>query len=400
MESGLIVSDVFSSASGQSDSKLRSAAPLSEYNNISLLPYVRATWRGRWTILGFSVVGLLVGVSLAYAIRPKYDAVVRFLPPEQKALSALSLLPGASTATGDHYLGLVKSRTVADDVIASQHLIDYFHAKRPSEARRRLEAISKIVTDKDQFITVTVRAPEPQTAMNIANEYVSALYRLNHSISLAGAEHRWEYYEVPLDEEKNKLAAAEEDLKRAQQQTGTMLPEAQVRSGIEAVVEVGQEITSSEAQLAALRTGTTDQNPDVVRLNSRIASLKEEKARKEQEAGSAHTPLGANARMPELTLEIARRVREVRFHETLFGILSKQYENARLDESYSAPVEVVDRAVLPDHKSWPPRTIVMFLGLLIGGLIGLMWTLMQAARIPRRMRHCLSLISLESKTDA
>ncbi len=265
------------SASGQSENNFSPADPQNEYGTITLLPWARAMWSGRRIVALFSLAGLLVGIVLAFVIKPKYDAVVRFLPPEKKAISAISLLPGSATGSGDHYLGLVKSRTVADDVIASQHLMNYFHAKRPSEARKRLEAMSKIVTDKDQFITVTVRASEPNTAMNIANEYVDALYRLNYSISVAEAKHRWEYYEAPLEEEKNKLAAAEEDLKRVQQQTGTMLPEAQVRSGIAALVQLAQEIANSEAQLAALRTGSTDQNPDVVHLNAQIASLKEKK---------------------------------------------------------------------------------------------------------------------------
>jgi tyrosine-protein kinase Etk/Wzc len=393
------VSNQSPSASGQLNA-VTAPHGETEYSTIDLLQYARATWRGRYAILGFSLAGLVLGGIAAYNIRPKYDAVVRFLPPEQKSsLSALSLVSGSgsSTGQGDHYLGLVKSRTVADDVIARQHLVDYFHAKKLSQARIRLDAISKIVTDKNQFITVTVRAAEPETAMNIANEYVDALYRLNHSIALAEAEHRWEYYEAPLEEEKNKLAAAEEDLKRAQQQTGMMFPEAQVHSGIAAVIELRQSIASSEAQLAALQTGTTDQNPDVVRLKSEIASLNAEKARLEQEAGGAQASFTANPRMPELTLEIERKVREVKFHETLFEVLSKQYENARVDESYSPPIEVVDRAVLPDQKSWPPHMILMLLGLLLGGLLGLTRAWLHAAGIPRRIKEFLALATAESK---
>jgi len=75
--------------------------------------------------------------------------------------------------------------------------------------------------------------------------------------------------------------------------------------------------------------------------------------------------------MPELTLEVERLTREVKFHEALFQILSRQYENARVDESYSAPVELVDRAVLPDEKSWPSRRLFAMVGLLAGTLAGM-----------------------------
>jgi tyrosine-protein kinase Etk/Wzc len=379
---------------------VRSDDDASEYSTVDLLRYARATWRGKRAILGFSLAGLVIGAIAAYTIRPEYDAVVRFLPPEQKSISALSLLPGSSsTGKGDHYLGLVKSRTVADDVIAHQHLVAYFHAKRLSEARSRLNAMSKIVTDKDQFITVTVRTTEPETSVNIANEYVNALYRLNHSIALAEAEHRWEYYEAPLEEEKDKLAAAEDDLKRAQQQTGMIFPDAQVRSGIPALIELKQEIGSGEAQLSSLLTGSTEQNPDVIRLRAQIASLNEEKARLEQEVGGTRASFVSNPRTPELVLEIARREREVKFHETLFEILSKQYENARVDESYSPPVEVVDRAVLPDRKDWPPRMILMLLGMVFGTLFGLTRAWLHAAGIPSRMKEFLVLATGESEAN-
>ena len=175
-----------------------------EYRTINLLGFVQTVWRRKKTIFAFSLGGLIIAAVAAYTISPAYDATVRFLPPETKEISPLSLLP--SKNQGDHYLGLVSSRTVQDDVIEHQHLKEYFHAKNASEARRELSSLSKIVVDKDQFVTVTVRAREPQTAVNIANEYLNALYRLSNQIAVSEAKHRWEFYEVPLEEEKNKLA--------------------------------------------------------------------------------------------------------------------------------------------------------------------------------------------------
>ena len=364
-----------------------------DYHTVNLLRYWLALKRAKGKIAIFAIVGLVVGTVAALAIHPRYDAMVRFLPPPPKQTSPLSLF--ASNNQGDHYLGLVSSRTVADDVIEHQHLKEYFHAKNDSQARQSLSAISTIVVDKDQFVTVKVRANDPQTATDIANEYVNALYRLDHSLAVVESQHRREFFEGPLEQEKNRLAEAEEVLKRGQQKTGIVLPEAQVRLGVGAIADLKQEITTREAQLAALRTGGTEQNPQVIQLESQIASLQGEVARLQGQNGGAGTS-SSTAKMPELTMEVEREAREVKYHETLFEILSRQYENARLEEAYTPAIELVDRAVLPDQKAWPPRKLFALGGLAGGGFLGLIYTLIAATDQPNRWRKVLS----QSETDA
>ena len=55
-----------------------------------------------------------------------------------------------------------------------------------------------------------------------------------------------------------------------------------------------------------------------------------------------------------------RKLRDVKYHETLLELLARQYEAAYIDEAKSAPViQIVDRAVVPDTKSWPPRVLLV-----------------------------------------
>lgn len=66
------------------------------------------------------------------------------------------------------------------------------------------------------------------------------------------------------------------------------------------------------------------------------------------------------AKVPELALEYVRKQREVKYHETLFELLAKQYESFRLDESHDAPIlQVVDRAIIPDKKSGPHGVLLI-----------------------------------------
>ncbi|HEX4155623.1 MAG TPA: Wzz/FepE/Etk N-terminal domain-containing protein [Acidobacteriaceae bacterium] len=357
-----------------------------EYRVIHLQKYLFLLWHRKYAVLLCALGGLVLGAAIAFVMHPMYDATVRLMPPTPKPDALSILLPERNP--GDQYLGLISSRTVADDVIAHQHLADYFHTTKPSRLRSLLHSMAKISVDKDQFVTVRVRAKEPETALRIANEFPAALYRLNDAITLSEAEHQLRYFEGPLEQEKDQLSEAEEQLKEAQQKTGMVQPETQVRLGVGAIADLKQQLAARQEQLAGLETGRTSQNPQVVTLRSQIASLNTQIHDLEAQTGGAGTPAAA-AKLPELTLEVERKQREVIYHQTLFDILSKQYENARVGESYSPPVELVDGAVLPDQKSWPPRKLFALVGLLVGGLFGVLYVLLTSMHLSQRVARTL-----------
>jgi len=342
----------------------------SEYRIIDLGKAVRLLWSKRAFLVACTLLSAVLGYGVSYLFHPAYDATVRLMPPNSHSSSLLIAL-SPSRNEGDLYLGLLNSRTVADDVIEHQHLADYFKTTKPSQLRGRLAGMAKISLDEDQFVTIVVRANEPETAMRVANAYPEALSRLNHAVALSQAAHRWEFVEGPLEIEKNKLADAEDQLTAAQEKTGVVLPETQVQLGLSAIASLKQQLAARNEELAGLETGSTDQNPKVIVLKSQIASLSGQIERLQAQNGGV-AGSAAQAKMPELTLEIGRLTREVKYHQTLLEVLQKQYENAHIEDSYSPPVELVDKAVLPDQKSYPSRRLFAMTGFLAGFPLGLL----------------------------
>jgi tyrosine-protein kinase Etk/Wzc len=87
--------------------------------------------------------------------------------------------------------------------------------------------------------------------------------------------------------------------------------------------------------------------------------------------GTLELPTG---RLPEASLKYIRAVRELKYHETLFEVLSRQYEAARLDEAKSAAlIQIVDRAVTPERKTWPPRTLLISITVFATVLVFAFW---------------------------
>lgn len=182
----------------------------------------------------------------------------------------------------------------------------------------------------------------------MANAYLDALREQNGRLALSDASQRRLFFQEQLEREKNALADAEVDLKKTQEQTGLIAPVGQAQMEIEATAQLRAQIASDEVSLESMKQGATEQNPQVVRLQTEIAGLQGQLKKMQsdpsrREPGTVQLP---TAKVLELALEYVRKQREVKYHEALFEMLAKQYEGARLDESREAPLlQVIDRAV-------------------------------------------------------
>jgi len=83
--------------------------------------------------------------------------------------------------------------------------------------------------------------------------------------------------------------------------------------------------------------------------------------------------------VPEAGLEYGRKLRDVKYYETIFDILARQFEIAKLDEAKEgALIQVVDPAIPPDRRSFPKRTLIVIGSCAAGFLIGVFVALIQA----------------------
>jgi uncharacterized protein involved in exopolysaccharide biosynthesis len=111
-----------------------------------------------------------------------------------------------------------------------------------------------------------------------------------------------------------------------------------------------------------------------VELKSQIGSL-EAQLHRLQSQTTPESNKGSNSALPAKTLEVERKAREVKFHETLFDVLAKEAESAKLTDSYTPSIELVDKGVLADEKSWPSRRGFAEVGLICGLVLSLLLVL-------------------------
>jgi uncharacterized protein involved in exopolysaccharide biosynthesis len=84
--------------------------------------------------------------------------------------------------------------------------------------------------------------------------------------------------------------------------------------------------------------------------------------------------------VPAASLEYLRRMRDVRYQETLFEFMTRQYEMARVDEAKQGQmIQVVDPALVPERRSWPPRTLLTLLAFILAAIVASSWVILQSA---------------------
>lgn len=362
---------------------------------------MRLLLAGRKLILAGILVGGVLAAVGVLLLKPTYTATATFLPPNSTSsnssalLSQLGALSGGGLGGGSAlgaiggikdptliYIGILESRSVADDLIRQFDLQKIYKTKKMSSTEKALANHTKFVPGKDTLVKVNVEDHDPKRAADMANAYLAALSKQNDRLALTEAAQRRAFFERQLETQKNQLADAEVDLAKTEEQTGMIHPSGQAQLQMLTIAQTRAAISSREIELEAMSQGATEQNPEMVRLRSEIVGLKAQLAQLENSSakGSPGNIEVPTSRVPQLTLDYVRREREVKYHETLYELLLRQFESAKLDESRSAPMmQVVDSAVLPDTKSGPPRTLLTLLAAMLGGLLVAAWILGRAS---------------------
>lgn len=351
--------------------------PLSETRpaviTFNLMPLVVRIVKGRRTIVLSAVVCALLGAALSFLIKPWYRAETQFLPPKQDLSAAPSFsFFSAGSDMSDLYLGMLRSRTVVDDVIDHVNLMQVYKARMRDNARAQLAANSTFSVEKNSIITVAVKASTPELAAQIANAYTNALYRLNGEMASSGSAFRTEFLEKQLQFQRQELTQADVALKQTEERSGVVLPAGEAQANISSTAQLQNEINLQESHLAALLVSETEQNPEVQQTETSLAKLRSAlSARRSSEQGSG---LASNAKLPALTLENEERTREVKLREAAYAALAAQYEKTRAAALDPGPqLQIISPAIPPEQKAGPPRRLLVMGGFFLGGLLALIY---------------------------
>ena len=347
-------------------------------------------WKHRRLLAKVGALSLVASLGLAFAIPKQYKSSTSIMPPDQQnssamMLAALAAHSGSLGALGSLAGGLIGGHSSSDLFIdllhsgsVSGHLIDRFNLQHVYHKRYRIDTAkhlahcTKIIEDKKSgVITIEVEDTDRARARDLAQGYLDELNNLVQRTNTSAAHRQRVFIEQRLQKVQADLEQAQLDLSEFSSKNSTIDIKEQTRAMVDAGARVQAELMLEQSGLESLRQIYGDGNVRVRETEARIASLKAELAKMTGSsaplaAEEPHERRTASAdaakqdalypplrQLPRLAVPYADLYRRVRVQETLYELLTQQYEMARIEEAKDVPaVSVIDSPGLP--KRSPP----------------------------------------------
>jgi len=351
-------------------------------DEISLLDLLVVLAKYKLLILGLPFVVAVIAAGYSLTLPNIYTANTKILPPQQGQSTASAMLAqlggiaglvgGAGKNPNDVYIAMLKSRAVADNMIQRFGLMKLWgiDIKHPSDAYNVLAGVTKITSEKDGTITIEVDDKDPKRAAELANAYIDELVKFTSVLAVTEASQRRLFFERQFAVAKDNLSNAEAAARQALQTGGLVKVDDQGRAMVEVTARLRGQITVKEVQIGAMRTFAADRNPDLQLAQQELESMKRELAKMEGAGGAKATANGLNGQ----GTDSLRLLRDVKYHEVIFDLLAKQYELAKIDEAKdSSVIQVMDKAIEPDRKSKPKRSLIVQSYALAALFICILW---------------------------
>jgi len=347
-------------------------------------------------ILGVTAAFAIAAVILALVLPKHYTATATLLPPQQSSsmsgmlLSQIGSTGGLASLAGgglslknpnEMFVAMLKSRTVEDAMVQRFDLMREYRSRFPSDARKSFEKHASIDgTGKDGLIRISMEDRDPKRAAGLANGYIDEFRKLSEHLAITEASQRRLFFENQLEQAKDNLANAEEAMKQTEQKTGLIQLDSQTRALIESAASLRAQIVAKEVQIQSLGTFATSENSQLVQAKKELESLQAQLTKLSGGEGDSDTSLVPNGKVPEAGIEYVRKLRDVKYYETIFDILARQFEMAKLDEAkQGALIQVVDTAIPPDRASFPRLGLFGLFGLVGGLILGILAAFAQTA---------------------
>ena len=388
-------------------SDLPDTQPSGEDDEISLLDLAIVLAKHKKLVLGLPFVAAVLAAGISFLMPNIYTGTTKILPPQQNqsgAAAMLAQLGGLGALAGgvagvknpnDLYIGMLKSRTVADNLIQRFDLNTLYDQKYQSGTRKRLESVTTFTPGKDGIIAIDVDDKDAKRAAELANAYVDELFKLTRVLAVTEASQRRLFFERQFEQAKDNLAKAEVAARQAMEDGGLVQVEGQGRAILETTARLRGQIAVKEVQIGAMRTFATNSNPDFQLAQKELEVLKHELARTEGSAsGTPKDPHGKSGQ----GIDNLGLLRNVKYYETIYELLAKQFEIAKIDEAKdSAVVQVMDKAIEPDRKSRPKRLLIALISALAALFIGILWAFIREsmARVKADPQQASRLLDLK-----
>ena len=350
-----------------------------EFSFMELLEYV--VKRKEFFVGIFLLSFVLSFAGVYFLIEEQYEATAVLIPRSEDGMSAVGSLlrsvKGVSMGLGakapksetDLYTTIIFSRTMMEDVVRTFGLVAVYDldSTKPDHMEKAVKRLRKEIftheTDESAYV-VTARASTRDRAAAMANMIVRRMNERIVELNISRSRQNREFLDKRVEEVRLALRAAEDSLRSYQERTGLLDAKAQVQGILAAHTTLESELEARRIQEGILEQMYDATSPQVRENRLQIQAF-ERKLQEMRQRNDPGSPVLALRSLPKAAVELLRRYREVEINGLLLEYIMPLDEQAKIEEKKDHPVlQIIDPAVPPAKKSYPPRTIFALVGAL------------------------------------
>jgi uncharacterized protein involved in exopolysaccharide biosynthesis len=366
---------------------------------------LRLLWGRRQFFVRVAGIALVASTFIAFLIPKQYTSTAQLMPPDTQSTSGMAMMAAFAAkggglgsvagdllgmkSTGALFIGVLRSQTSQDRLIQQFDLRRVYGTSLVMDARIKLDRNTSISEDrKSGIITISVTDRNPRRASALTSAYVDELNSLVAELSSSAAHRERVFLEERLKFVKQDLDDASNQLAQFSSKNNTIDIQQEGKAIVEAAANLAGQTIAAQSQLEGLRQVYTDNNPRVQSLNARVAELRKQlqkiggtgpgtaKGSTQGADQSSEMPYPSIRNFPLLGVKYADLYRHAKIQETVYELLTEQYELAKVQEAKETPsVKVLDAAMIPEKKSYPPRLMIMLWGTFLAVALSTVWVL-------------------------
>lgn len=347
---------------------------MQEKNNLELIDYLILLVKWKRLLIILAVLSLSISYACIYFFIPEgFDAKALIVPSEQDSNGGLSsLLKGfsslpiggnvgnlAKNKNIDLYNTIIYSRTNLETIIKKFNLISNYGAQNMEEAVKILKGNIKTSTTEENAFEITARGGSRQQAADITNFIVDQLNQRIIDLNVSKSRDNRMFLETRYNDIKKNLKIAEDSLKKFQMSSGMFQPEGQTKVIFEAYSKVESQLAEKQIELSVYEKILGKDVPQVKQLQLLVDEYKQKVEKmKNNTDGNQDMFLSLNS-LPEKGMTYLRLYRDTKIYNTMLEFIIPLYEQSRFEEQKDLPIlKVIDRAIPPEKRSYPPRSLV------------------------------------------
>lgn len=353
-----------------------------EFYNVSALQVIQFILGNYRIYLMATVAVVAIATVVAFMLPVRYRSTANLLPIENKPIglsllgtgssiskAAGSLLGGKSDEIEKFYV-ILESRTVKERMIQRFDLIkryEFENAAFPLEAAmNKLVERSNFKDYENGNFLISVEDEDPGITQAMCQFYVEQLNQTFNEVQKQESAQFRNFIENRYNLAMHQLDSVATAFKLFQEKNSIVDIQIQAEQYFTLLAEVTSEEIRAKMKYDLLSQNMNRNSESVAKALDEWMILKRQYTEMLNKPDMENPIMLKYGKIPEIGLEFARLKMDLDIRQEILKFLTPVLEQARMEEMKNLSiVKVIDAPELPIRKSWPKKSIILLVSLLV-----------------------------------